>query len=134
MTDVAVVDASAAVAFLVDTGPQGQWATATLKNRTVFAPHLLPFEVDSALRHQLRTAQIDLVTARRARRELTRRSFSLWPHASTSARAWELRGTISSYGAAYVALAEVVRAPLVTLDRRLTRAPGPRCTFLTPPA
>ncbi len=38
------------------------------------------------------------------------------------------------YGdACYVALAELLGAPLVTLDRRLTRAPGPRCVFLTPP-
>ena len=34
--------------------------------------------------------------------------------------------------ASYVALAEMLRAPLVTLDLRLDRASGPRCAVLTP--
>jgi predicted nucleic acid-binding protein len=29
----------------------------------------------------------------------------------------------------YVALAEIVGAPLITLDRRLAAAPGPRCSI-----
>jgi len=35
--------------------------------------------------------------------------------------------------ACYVALAELLDAPLITLDRRLAQAPGPRCGFVTPP-
>jgi len=31
------------------------------------------------------------------------------------------------------ALAESLKAPLATLDARLTRAPGPRCSFIGPP-
>jgi predicted nucleic acid-binding protein len=40
---------------------------------------------------------------------------------------------VTYYDASYVALAEILDAPLVTLDRRPARAPGPRCAFLTPP-
>lgn len=47
-------------------------------------------------------------------------------------RAWQLRGGVTVYDAAYVALAEEFEAPLMTLDLRLTRAPGPRCAFVTP--
>jgi predicted nucleic acid-binding protein len=56
-----------------------------------------------------------------------------WPHRLLASRAWELRDTVTYYDASYVALAELLDAPLVTLDRRLAQAPGPRCAFLTPP-
>lgn len=38
----------------------------------------------------------------------------------------ELRGNLSAYDAAYVALAEALVAPRVTRDRRLAAAPGHR--------
>jgi predicted nucleic acid-binding protein len=47
-------------------------------------------------------------------------------------RAWVLRHSVTVYDAAYVALAEALDAPMMTLDLRLARAPGPRCPFLTP--
>jgi predicted nucleic acid-binding protein len=43
------------------------------------------------------------------------------------ARCWELRDNFTVYDAAYVALAEVLDAPLVTADSRLGRAPGTTC-------
>ena len=48
-------------------------------------------------------------------------------------RAWELRGAVTYYNASYVALTELLDAPLITLDCRLAQAPGPQCAFLTPP-
>lgn len=47
-----------------------------------------------------------------------------YPHASLLGRIWELRENVTAYGAAYVALAEALDAPLITMDERLTRAPG----------
>jgi predicted nucleic acid-binding protein len=44
------------------------------------------------------------------------------------ARCWELRANLTSYDAAYVALAEALDVTLVTADHRISRAPGPRCT------
>jgi predicted nucleic acid-binding protein len=44
-------------------------------------------------------------------------------------RAWELRDTVRSWDALYVALAEALDATLLTLDERLARADGPRCTI-----
>jgi predicted nucleic acid-binding protein len=44
-------------------------------------------------------------------------------------RIWELHANLTPYDAAYVALAETIDATLVTADRRLSLAPGPRCTI-----
>jgi predicted nucleic acid-binding protein len=57
----------------------------------------------------------------------------LWPHEVLAARIWQLRRNLTSYDAAYVALAETIDAPLVTLDRRIQRVPDIGCTVDTPP-
>ena len=41
-----------------------------------------------------------------------------------------LSPSVSAYDAAFVAVAELLDAPLLTTDARLARAPGPRCEFL----
>ena len=51
----------------------------------------------------------------------------LVPFAHLATRAWELRANLTMYDASYVALAELLDAPLVTLDARIARAPGVRC-------
>jgi predicted nucleic acid-binding protein len=48
-------------------------------------------------------------------------------------RVWELRDNLTSYDASYVALAEVLRVPLATLDVKLSKAPGTTCSFQLPP-
>ena len=48
-------------------------------------------------------------------------------HRQLLPRIWELRNSISAYDAAYVAIAERGDATLLTLDRRLAQAHGPRC-------
>jgi len=42
-------------------------------------------------------------------------------------RMWELRENLTPYDAAYVALAELTGANLVTGDERITAAPRTRC-------
>ena len=49
-----------------------------------------------------------------------------YPHASLAARIWELRENLTAYDAGYVALAEVLDAPLLTTDLRLAQVPGVR--------
>jgi predicted nucleic acid-binding protein len=44
-------------------------------------------------------------------------------------RIWELRPNLATYDAWYVAVAEALGAPLVTLDERVARAAGPTCEF-----
>jgi predicted nucleic acid-binding protein len=48
-------------------------------------------------------------------------------HTPFLSRIWELRHNLTPYDAAYVALAEVMEAPLLTADARLSRAPGLAC-------
>lgn len=48
------------------------------------------------------------------------------PHDIILQRIWELRGQLTAYDAAYVALAEALRAPLLTRDARLAHATGHR--------
>lgn len=47
-----------------------------------------------------------------------------YPHVPLLQRAWELRDTLSTYDPVYVALAEALRAPLVTCDARLAATTG----------
>ena len=49
-------------------------------------------------------------------------------HVNLLSRCWELRENLTPYDAAYVALAEALDVTLVTADRRMAQAPGPRCT------
>jgi len=56
----------------------------------------------------------------------------LYPYAAVARRVWELRDNLTAYDAWYVALAEQLSAPLVTLDRRMATANGPRCQFRLP--
>jgi predicted nucleic acid-binding protein len=49
------------------------------------------------------------------------------PHRPLLPRCWELRDNLTVYDAAYVALAEALKATLLTGDRRLARASGPKC-------
>ena len=44
-------------------------------------------------------------------------------------RVWALRPNLTAYDASYVALAEGLRAPLLTRDERLVRAAGNRATI-----
>ena len=48
------------------------------------------------------------------------------PHRTLLTRCWELRDNLSFYDGLYVALAEALDAPLITLDSRLAKAPGVR--------
>ena len=57
----------------------------------------------------------------------------LYPFAPLAARIWELRAGVRWYDGWYVALAELLGAPVATLDRRLAHSAGPRCEFRTPP-
>ena len=42
---------------------------------------------------------------------------------------YELRANVTAYDSAYVALAEELGCELLTADRRLASAPGPRCAI-----
>jgi predicted nucleic acid-binding protein len=64
--------------------------------------------------------------------DLLKLPIELHPFEPFADRIWELRETVTAYGAWYIALAEASGMPLATLDTRLAGASGPRCAFVVP--
>jgi len=127
-----VIDASVTVAALIDGGPIGRWADALLAEDDVAAPHLVLVESANALRRAAIAGDITGEVASLAHADLLRVRIALVDYEPFAGRVWELRATVTSYDAWYVAVAERIGAPLATLDRRLARAAGPRCEFILP--
>ena len=125
-----VLDASAAVALLVDSGPAGEQIGQVLLQHEIAYPSLLQYEIASALRRLAASEAITSQLAKRSLRESTLLGGQPFEFADVTERVWELRHTLSAYDAAYVALAELLDVPLLTLDARLRAAPGTRCQFL----
>ncbi len=128
-----VVDASLVVAALVDSGRHGRWAESVLATHALAGPHLLPVEVANILRRAVAARELTPDVASLAHADLSALPVELFPYEPLAERVWELRRNLTAYDAWYAALAELLDAPLATLDRRLARAAGPRCRFETPP-
>ena len=126
-----VVDASAVVAALVDSGPNGRWAESLLAS-DLAAPHLLPVEVANVLRRAADAGEVTEDVASLAHADLLDLRIELVSYDTVAARTWELRHNLTAYDAWYVAVAELLDAPLATLDQRLVASPGPTCSFQTP--
>jgi predicted nucleic acid-binding protein len=129
----AVVDASVVVAALIDDGPVGRWAEELVVTTPLAAPHLMPVEAANILRRAALAGDVSDDIASLAHADLGALAVELFPYDVLADRIWELRGAVTAYDGWYVALAESLKAPLATLDDRLTRAPGPRCSFIGPP-
>ncbi len=127
-----VVNSSALAAALIDSGTDGEWARAQLAPQDLAAPEHLLVEVSNVLRRAVLAGQVGRDAAALAHRDLVQLPVELFPFAPLADRVWALHPTVSAYDAAFVAVAEALDAPLVTLDRRLARASGPRCAFVVP--
>lgn len=127
-----VCDASAVVAVLLDAGPDGRWATDALTGADLAAPSLLPFEAANIIRRHELAALITADQAAQAHADLLDLAIEQWPYDLVAPRTRRLRRNLTTYDASYVALAELLGTVIVTLDRRIGRAPGLRCTVATP--
>ena len=127
-----VFDASALVAAFVDGGPNGVWCASELRTDRVVVPHLAMFETASIIRRMEARGLVDRTTASSALADVRRLDAQYLPFEPLADRAWALRENLTVYDAAYVACAEIVGGRLVTLDRRLARAPGARCPVVVP--
>ncbi len=128
-----VVDASVVVAALVDLGPEGVWSEQTVAEGSLIAPELVLVEASNVLRRLERSREISEIEAALANASLLRLELELFPFAPFAERVWELRKNLTCYDAWYVAMAEAFECPLVTLDRKLSRASGPMCEIVTLP-
>jgi predicted nucleic acid-binding protein len=127
-----VLDSSALVAALVDSGGDGEWAEALIGGRALHAPDLVLAESSNVLRRLELAGEISSAEANAAQADLMRLDIDLHAFAPFAERIWELRGNLTSYDAWYVAIAEASGFPIATLDRKLSRVRGLRCRFLTP--
>lgn len=127
-----VVDASALVAVLTDGAGAGEAVADALAGSALAAPELLPFETANVLRRLESGDRLAPDTAALAHRDLLDLALQLWPYAAIATGAWKLRGSLTVYDAAYVALAAQLAVPLVTLDQRLARAASPLCQVIVP--
>lgn len=128
----AVVDSSAVVAALVDDGADGEWARRQLERRWLAAPAHMFVEVSSVLRREVLAGSLGRDVAALAHRDLVDLPVTVFPFEPLAARVWELHPSVAPYDAGFVALAEALDVPVVTLDRRLAGANGPTCPFLLP--
>ncbi len=78
------------------------------------------------LRRYVRDRTITEQRGKEALEDLGGLPLSRYPHDFLIPRIWELRTTLTAYDAAYVALAELLDAHLLTCDRKIASAPGHR--------
>jgi predicted nucleic acid-binding protein len=128
---VIVLDASAAVEMLLAT----EWGERVLDRvgdpaETIHVPHLLAVEVAQVLRRLVTAGDVSAPRAAAALEDLADLDADRYAHEPFLARMHALRANLTAYDAAYVALAEVLDAPLVSFDRRLAAAPGHRATIV----
>jgi predicted nucleic acid-binding protein len=126
-----VVDASALVAYLTG-GEHAEQVRARLlePGQALWAPHLVDAEVGHVLRRETLAGELGATTARAALEDLSDLPLRRASHRGLLARAWSLRENLSYYDALYVALAELLRARLLTLDGRIAGAPGIKASIL----
>ncbi len=84
---------------------------------------LLPWGADT-LRRLVRINEVTPNRARQALEDLAGLPLEGYSHDVLISRVWALRENLTAYDAAYVALAEILEATLLTCDGRIRRAPG----------
>jgi predicted nucleic acid-binding protein len=122
-----VLDASVAVRVLAPNDEDGFALQARLLEQRCVAPHLVDAEVGHVLRRRVAAGDLEADNAEAALMALPALVVERFPHSTLARAAWRLRHNFSYYDALYVALAARLRAPLLTTDKRLAKAPGLPC-------
>jgi len=127
---VIVADASAIIEILLRTDA-AQRIEARLfdSNESIHVPHLLDVEVAQVIRRYVLRGDISAHRGERMLELVSRFPMARYSHEPLLRRMWTLRANLTAYDAAYVALAEGLRATLVTRDERLAAAPGHRAAI-----
>lgn len=127
-----IVDASCLFEIISEGPRAGETRRILATSDELAAPALIDVEVVGLLRRE--TLQSGMAHARAdiGLEELNDWPGERFPMRALNHRVWQLRSNVRTWDAYYVALAEYLAAPLVTLDERLARATGPECAFLIP--
>ena len=120
-----VLDASAIIEVLLRMAAAARIEARIFAPReTLHAPHLIDLEVAQVLRRYLLAGELAGARGEEALEDLGDLPIARYPHGLLLPRIWELRHNVTAYDAAYLALAEALRAPLLTCDRRLAKTRG----------
>lgn len=123
-----VVDASVLANVVGDDTGDGHRARDELRVAgEVAAPDLIDVETTTVLRKRWLAGTVSDERFATAIDDLARLDFARVPTLRLVQRAYELRANVTAYDAMYVALAEALHVELLTADRRLAHATGPRC-------
>ena len=129
MTDY-VVDASVLAYALIGKTAAADELRTKLRCSGCHAPHLVDAEVGNVLRRLTRAHEITAAHAHTALHAAVEIIDYRYPHTGQLAEsAWAFRDNLSFYDALYVALATRLEIPLITADRRLSKAPGLTCAI-----
>ena len=119
-----VVDSSVVLEVLLRT-PRAAGIEARLGGELwLHAPHLIDLELIHVLRRYAALGDLDDKRAMKALTAFGDLPILRYPHHDLLPRVWELRANWTAYDAAYIALAEVLDATLLTRDQRLSKSPG----------
>ena len=124
-----IVDASCLFEALT-AGADAQAVRSRLEGDSdLAAPQIIDVEVFGIIRKTYLLGHLDSTAASQAVEDLRQWSGERFAHGVLLGRAWELRHTVRGWDAMYVALAELLDGTLITTDRRLAQAAGPRCSI-----
>jgi predicted nucleic acid-binding protein len=125
-----VLDASAAIELLLNTANGKKIAhRIAAPQLTVHAPHLIDLEVTQVLRRLVRQGDITPHRGRQATDHLMALDLERYPHDILLPRIWDLRDRASAYDAAYIVLAEMLDAVLLTFDQAMSEL-SPRAELI----
>lgn len=125
-----VIDASILANVVGDDSSDGQRARAEFRGAgDIAAPDLVDVETVAVLRKRWLAGTVTDRRFSAAVADLEQLDLDRYPTLAFMRRAYQLRANVTAYDSAYVALAEALSCELLTADRRLASATGPRCAI-----
>ena len=112
---------------MVDEGPGGPVRARLIAEASIASPALIDLEFTNVLRGLVAKKSIGPRMAESALSQFMQAPIQRYGHLALLKRIWRLAGNLTACDASYVALAEVLGADLLTIDRRLATVPGIRC-------
>jgi len=108
----------------------GERVELAIGDGELVAPDVVNPEVVQSLRGLERGGKLTSARASKAIARLAESDVARVPTRMLLQEIWSMRANVSSYDACYVALARALSAPLLTVDRPLTRAPSLGVTLI----
>jgi predicted nucleic acid-binding protein len=129
-----IIDSSIAIEFLLRPVAFPLISNHISDGMEVAAPVTLDLEVLNVMRKQVRDGYVSADRATVTLDVFFDLSIERFPTELLSPRIWELRNNMTSYDASYVALSEMLEAPLYTCDGKIGRSAGhtAKIIFISP--